>query len=109
GQLIARALGGEVAPMAGGKHEWGFHRFVQTPAGNTDTILAGIPWGTWQFQMHGQEVSKPPEGATILQSSAACRVQAFRTGLRTYGFQYHFEIMRDRLDGAAAGRDQELA
>ncbi|MGQ0628938.1 MAG: type 1 glutamine amidotransferase [Phycisphaerales bacterium] len=104
-QIIAKALGGEVGPAA--KPEWGFSRVSQTPPGNTDTILAGIPWGTFQFQMHNQEISKAPEGAVVLQSSPACRVQAFRCGLRTYGFQYHFEIERARLEAAAAGRCAE--
>ena len=103
-QLIAKALGGEVAPAAAA--EWGFCRVVQTVAGNTETILAGIPWGTYQLQMHEQEVTKLPEGAVVLQSSPACKVQAFRVGLRTYGFQYHFEVMRDRLEAAASGRDK---
>jgi len=105
-QLIAKALGGEVAPMTSGAHEWGFHRVLQTPAGNTDTILAGIPWGTYQFQMHQQEVTRPPDGATVLQNSPACKTQCFRVGLRTYGFQYHFEVQRERLDSIAASRDR---
>lgn len=102
-QMIAKALGGEVAPAKQG--EWGFCRVTQTVQGNTDTLLSGIPWGTYQFQMHNQEVTKLPEGAVLLASSPACRVQAFRVGLRTYGFQYHFEVTRERLE--AMLRDQE--
>ncbi len=104
-QLIAKALGGEVGPAS--TPEWGFQRVVQTPSGNTDTILAGIPWGTYQLQMHNQEVTKAPDGAVILQSSPACKVQSFRLGLRTYSFQYHFEVTKDRLDAASSGRAKE--
>src|SRR5690606_15590880 len=43
-QLLARALGGEVDRAA--KPERGFTRVVQTPAGNTDRVLAGVPWTT---------------------------------------------------------------
>lgn len=103
-QLIAKALGGEVAPMgAGGAAgaagaEWGFCPVKQTVAGNTDTILAGVPWSTHQLQMHFQEVSKLPEGATLLMTSAACKVQAYRVGLRTYGFQFHCECTRNEIE-----------
>ena len=98
-QLIAKALGGEVAPMP--QPEVGFTRLTQTLAGNTETVLAGIPWTSHQFQWHGQEVTKAPDGATVLASSAACKVQAFKVGLRTYGFQYHFEWSRADLEHLA--------
>ena len=102
-QLLAKALGGEVAPIAGGagggaKAAWGFGRVQQTVQGNTDTMLAGIPWGTYQLQMNWHEVSKLPEGATLLQTSSVCKVQAFRVGLRSYGFQYHPETTREQID-----------
>ncbi len=91
-QIIAAALGGTVGPMAGpASSEHGMVEVNQHPIANTDIVLAGIPWKTWQFQAHGQEVKDLPPGATLLQSSAACRVQSYRIGLRTYGFQYHFE------------------
>jgi GMP synthase (glutamine-hydrolysing) len=105
-QLIAHALGGKVGPMD--KPEWGFTAVSQHPVANTDTILAGIPWTTRQFQAHGQEVKEPPGAATLLESSAACRVQSFRAGLRTYAFQYHFECDRDMIRGFAAGSADEL-
>ncbi len=103
-QLIAKALGGTVSPMA--KPEWGFCRVQQTVAGNTDTILAGIPWGTWQLQMHWQEVSTLPPGATLLATSAACKVQAFKMGLRTYAFQFHPETTKEQAEALA--RDPEV-
>jgi len=110
-QLIAKALGGEVVQAP--KPEWGFTRMQQTPSGNVDIILAGIPWGSYQFQMHFQEVTTAPEGATVLAGSAACKIQAFRVGLRTYGFQYHFEHTRAMLDALvrdqAAGADMQQA
>jgi GMP synthase-like glutamine amidotransferase len=103
-QMIARALGGEVGPSgpAPSGPEIGFCPVSQTPPGNTDRILAGIPWTTWQFQAHAQEVKKLPEGATLLQTSKACKVQAFCVGLRTYAFQYHFETTKPDIDGYLA-------
>jgi len=89
-QLIAKALGGTVAPMAG-EPEWGMLPVRQFPIANTDIILAGIPWELPQFHAHGQEITTLPPGAAALQASDKCKVQSFRAGLRTYGFQYHFE------------------
>lgn len=106
-QIIAHALGGEVGPMA--KPEAGFVRVQQVPAGNTDTILAGIPWGTWQLQMHGQEVKTLPPDATLLASSAGCRVQCFRAGVRTYGFQWHPECDRPMVDALFTASAKDLA
>lgn len=98
-QMIAKALGGEVAAMTEPAGEVGFCPVMQTPPGNTDRILAGVPWTTWQFQAHGQQITKLPEGATLLQSSKASKVQCFSVGLRTYGFQYHIECGKPEIDG----------
>ncbi len=96
-QVIARALGGEVAAMA--KPEVGFTKVDIVGPGQTDRILAGVRWSSQQFQSHGQEVTKLPPGATLLASSAQCKVQAFCAGIRTYAFQYHFEPDRKEIDG----------
>ena len=90
-QLIAATLGGEVGPMEA--PEVGVAEVTSTFFGSTDPLLAGIPWNTPQFHLHTQAVTKAPPGGTPmpLQSSEACKVQAFRVGLTTYGFQYHFE------------------
>lgn len=88
-QIIAHALGGTVAPMA--KPEWSFADVSLTSDAQTETMLAGIPWRHPQFHCHAQEITKLPAGAVHLASSGHCRHQAFKAGLRTYGFQYHFE------------------
>lgn len=94
-QLIAHALGGKVAPLP--KPEIGFPLVSQLPVANTETILAGIPWRTRQFQWHSQGIVELPPGATLLQTSEACKVQSYRIGLRTYAFQYHFECDREMV------------
>lgn len=94
-QMIARALGGEVSAMA--TPELGFSETSVSVPGQIDTIMAGIPWDFMAFQSHGQEVSKLPPGATLLASSAACKVQAFRAGVRTYAFQFHLEVDRPMI------------
>ncbi|HYE02679.1 MAG TPA: type 1 glutamine amidotransferase [Phycisphaerales bacterium] len=88
-QMVAQALGGTVGPMA--RPEWGYGSVKLTTAGQTETVLAGVPWECPFFHAHGQEVKTVPAGATVLASSEACAVQAFRAGLRTYAFQFHFE------------------
>lgn len=88
-QLVARALGGELGKMDA--PEFGLHDVSLTFPGQTETILAGIPWEHPQFHTHRFEVTKAPPGATVLAGNARCKVQAFRAGVRTFGFQYHFE------------------
>ena len=88
-QLLAHALGGQVGPMD--KPELGFHMVTLNPGGQTETLLGGVPWNSPQYQSHGQEVKQLPPGAQLLGSSKACKNQVFKAGLRSYGFQFHFE------------------
>lgn len=95
-QLIAKALGGEVGKMDA--PEAGFCPVdIQVP-GQTNPILAGMPWRHHQFQTHACEVKSLPAGATLLASSDACKVQAFTAGVRTYAFQFHMELDRPAID-----------
>ncbi len=106
-QMIAAALGGEVAKMD--KSEQGFHDVTIGPPGHTDTILAGIRWTFPAFQSHGRQVTKAPPGAAILASSKQCKIQSFRLGLRTYGFQWHFECDRAGVDALLKASANQLA
>lgn len=107
-QMIAKALGGEVGPMDNSP-EWGMLPIRQNPAGNTETLLAGVSWTTPQFHCHGQEVKAPPTGATIFQYSDKCKMQSFRVGLRTYGFQYHFECEMGMIESFLRSGDPQIA
>ena len=95
-QLIAVALGGEVAKMD--TPELGMAKTTLSFFGSNDPILTGLPWNHTMMHAHGCEVTKAPPGGTPapLASSKACKVQAFRVGLTTYGFQYHFEWDKQR-------------
>ncbi len=105
-QLVASALGGEVEPMT--EAEVGFHRVTLTPAGHVETSVSGIAWDHMALCHHAQEITKLPVGGTLLASSARCKNQAFKTGLRTYGFQWHFEADRDMaLEIHRAANDDE--
>lgn len=109
-QLVAQALGGKVSQ--GTALEVGFTT-VSIPAGppQTETVMAGIPWSTPQFQLHEDEVSELPPGAMKLAGSETCDVQAFRVGHRTFGFQYHFEYDRAQIERmyGLAGEDFQKA
>lgn len=104
-QLLAKALGGEVARAD--KPEWGFLPVSLNPDGQTDVVLAGIPWTARQFQAHAHEVKTLPPDAKALASSPACKVQVFRAGLRSYGFQYHPEFTREQIDALLREPDQQ--
>ena len=95
-QLVAVALGGEVGRMT--KPELGMANTKLSFFGTTDPILTGLPWDTIQMHAHGCEVTQAPPGGTPapLVASDGCKVQAFRVGLTTYGFQYHFEWTKQR-------------
>ncbi len=95
-QLIAVALGGSVAKM--NQPEVGMLPIDIAVPGQTDTLLAGIPWRHIQFQSHGYEVTSPPPGAQVLASSAECRVQIYRVGMRTVGIQFHPECDRAMIE-----------
>ena len=98
-QLLADALGGTVAP---GTSEVGVMTIAQTPAGRADALLSGLPDPMSVLQWHGAEVAKLPPDATLLASSPACRVQAFRAGPCAYGFQCHVEVGTEMVDEWAA-------
>ena len=104
-QLLAAARGGGVRAMP--EPEVGWHHVRLSFPGTIDPVLAGIPWNTCQFHLHGQEVAELPPGATPLASSQKCKAQAFRIGLKTYAFQYHFEW--EKADIAAFSQDGLVA
>jgi GMP synthase (glutamine-hydrolysing) len=106
GQLIAHALGGQVAPRE--KPMVGFYPVKILTAGQTETILSGIPWEQQQLFSCGQEVTQLPPGATALAGTDKCKVQAYRVGLRTFGFLYHFECDRPMIDSLAASSKREM-
>lgn len=105
-QMIAHALGGEVTKMP--SPEVGFPLMNILPAGQTDTILAGVAWRSPQFQAHAYEVSKLPPGGALLASSDKCKVQVYRVGMRTYGFQCHPECDQPMAREIALGSPECL-
>ena len=89
-QLLAEALGGEVALMQ--KPEVGLVDIHLTPAGQADRIFSDFPPTFQTLQWHSAEVSRMPEGGHVLARNKGCAVQAFKWGKWAFGFQYHTEI-----------------
>jgi GMP synthase (glutamine-hydrolysing) len=106
-QLLAHALGATVAAMD--RPEWGFETVSLNTTGQVEPLLSGLAWDAKWFQAHGQEVKTLPPGATLLASSRACKVQCFRAGLRTFGFQFHLECDRAMVDEFAASSGESLS
>ncbi len=105
-QLVAEALGGTVEKAA--QREAGFVDVDLLPVAHTDTILTGIAWKSPQFSLHRYEVTKLPVGGVQLAKSQNCANQAFRVGMRTYGFQYHFEADRPMMNELLADARSDL-
>lgn len=89
-QLLAEALGGEVGPA--GTPEIGVLEVKVTKEGRASPFMAGLPDRGRCLQWHSAEVLREPDGATILASSPACRVQAMAIEDRAFSIQYHVEL-----------------
>ena len=91
-QIIARAYGGAVRPMAG--LETGFVPVSFDPTTEGDPVFDGVARQAHLFQNHYEAVAGL-EGATVFASSELCPVQAFRIGELVYATQFHFEVTLD--------------
>ncbi len=96
-QAMARAMGGEVVTDLG-LAEVGTHWLELTPEGKRDPVFG--PLGErFQVQIgHEDTVTRLPEGATLLASSASVENEAFRfDGRPIYCTQFHPELDRDGI------------
>ena len=88
-QLMAKALGGEVAHT--GAREYGRTPVVVSEPG---TLLAGIPAEHKVWMSHGDSVAQAPAGFTVLASTADTPVAAFEDVTRGLaGVQWHPEVL----------------
>lgn len=94
-QLLAKALGGVVAPN--GAHEIGWHEVRLTADGETDPVLSALDSPAPLFHWHGDRFELPP-GASHLAESALCANQAFRYGELALGLQFHLEVDRALIE-----------
>ncbi|KGM13442.1 glutamine amidotransferase [Cellulomonas bogoriensis] len=77
-----------------------------TDAGRADPVLGALPPTFTAFVGHKEAVRVLPPGATLLATSDACPVQAFRVGEHLYATQFHPELdARGLIDRATVYRD----
>jgi len=106
-QVAVAAAGGVVRKMPGRKEAGIARRITRSEGGKDHPLLAGRPMAWDAPAIHGDEVERLPEGATLLGTSSACRVQAaeVRHGRGVFwGVQYHPELAPGEI--AAALRRQ---
>ena len=94
-QLLAAALGGEVGPSK--TPEIGILDVELTAAGQNSRLFAELPRKSPCLQWHSAEVTRAPQGASVLAASPACAVQALAWGPNAFGIQYHVEITGDTV------------
>lgn len=73
-----------------------------TATGARDPLFAGLPETFEAFGGHKEALSTTPRRATVLATSAACPIQAFRVGRNVYALQFHPEMdsvsLQTRID-----------
>ena len=98
-QLLACALGGDCQP---GTPEIGVLPVLLTEEGVASTLFDGVDSPLHALQWHSAEVTKLPEGATVLATTQACPVQAMSWGPRAHSMQFHMEVEADTVANWAA-------
>jgi GMP synthase-like glutamine amidotransferase len=93
-QLIAKALGGEVGPMAA--KEIGWHRVTRLDPGDAPNWLDRLP-GQADVLIWHHEAFTLPQGAVPLYSSEHCPVQVFAIG-NTVATVSHPEVTAPMLE-----------
>jgi GMP synthase (glutamine-hydrolysing) len=110
-QMAAVAAGGEVQKNPKGR-EWGLARDIRpTEAGRRSLLLAGKPDRYDGFIMHLDEVTRLPEGATLLATNEHTHVQALEVRHEKGVFwatQYHPEYNLYEMARLIAARAKPL-
>lgn len=106
-QLLAHALGGEVAHHPQGV-EIGTVQVTRRQESDEDPLLGGLPTTFAAQAVHWQSVRKLPPGARWLASSAHEAHHAFRVGERAWGVQFHPEFSDEALRAYLGGMDELL-
>lgn len=89
-QLLATALGGDVAPAD--KQEVGVHEVSLSEEGLAHQFFVGLPETQTVMQWHHAEVKRAPQGAKVLASSALASVQSLAIDNHALSTQFHCEF-----------------
>jgi len=93
-QLLAQALGGDVAPNPKGR-EIGTVTVTLAQAAASDPLLGGLPPRFPGQASHVESVLRLPAEAVPLASTRLDPYHAFRAGARAWGIQFHPEFDAD--------------
>ena len=102
-QLIAKAVGASVYPLAAGP-EIGWVPVELTEAAASDPLFSGLPAGFEAFAWHYYTYDVPA-GAEELARSACCN-QAFRLGDAAWGIQFHAEVTLQTVHSWLADKEE---
>lgn len=99
-QMLAQVAGGEVTESSG-ETERGSCAIELLPAASDDALFAGLAKDgeLRMIENHKDSITRLPPEATLLATSAACRVQAFRVGTAAWGVQFHPEATATAVAG----------
>ena len=106
-QLLAHALGGEVADNPAGR-ESGTIGIDLNAHAEQDPLFAGLPRRFNAQSSHVQTVLRAPHQATVLATSDRDHCQAFRWGDRAWGVQFHPEFATHHMRGYVSARGDAL-
>ncbi|KAB8315361.1 glutamine amidotransferase [Tolypothrix campylonemoides VB511288] len=107
-QLIAHALGGEVADNPAGR-EMGTVAIALRPQAAEDPLFARLPPTFAAQATHLQTVVRAPDEAVVLAASALDACHAFRWRERVWGVQFHPEFSATHMRGYVRARADALA
>jgi GMP synthase (glutamine-hydrolysing) len=102
-QLMARALGARVAPMA--EKEIGYTPLTFTEAGKRSPLKALGDWPVLHW--HGDQFDLP-QGTTLLAATEHCPHQAYSLGPNVLGLQCHLETDAAEIEAWLVGHCAEL-
>lgn len=102
-QLIARALGANVAPMA--EKEIGYSPLILNAAGEASALHALGDWPVLHW--HGDQFELP-HGATLMARTRQCPHQAYTLGPNVLGLQCHLETSATEIEAWLVGHCAEL-
>lgn len=104
-QLITEALG--AATERSPNKEIGMYPLEVTSAAAADPVFSKFPSKFDVMHWHS-DMPGVADGIELLAQSEGCPRQAFRYGDRVYGFQCHFELTKELVEGMIKHCDGDL-
>ena len=105
-QLLAHALGGNVARLPRRMVEWAPVTALEAAGG--DPVFGALPGGAMALHWN-EDGFEPPAGAVETLARVGAGAEAFRYGDRAWGVQFHPEVDPEGLEGWYAEGGRELA